>query len=101
MQAGAHQLLALVAPTPPSRALPDRCRRCPTAEPAGRREHRAMEDQRKDAPLLSTTFEARRGWLELLLQRLRRETPAPFRDSDFENVEWGRSAFDPQPGGAD
>ena len=24
------------------------------------------------------------------------QVPAPFRDSDFENMEWGRSAFEPQ-----
>ena len=64
-----------------------------------------MEDQHIDADLRPTT-ERRRG-LAGLLQRLRasQQPPAPFRDSDFENVErgveWGASPFDPRPGAAE
>ncbi len=60
-----------------------------------------MEDQHIDIdprPMI----ERKRG-LAGLLQRLRagQQPPAPFRDSDFDNVEWGRSAFDAQPGTAE
>lgn len=61
-----------------------------------------MEDQRIEHDIRQATTERKRG-LAGLLQRLRanQQPPAPFRDSDFENVEWGRSAFDPRPGTAE
>ena len=60
-----------------------------------------MEDQHIDVDTRPVT-ERKRG-LAGLLQRLRagQQPPAPFRDSDFENVEWGGSAFEPRPGTAD
>lgn len=61
-----------------------------------------MEDQRIEHDIREATTERKRG-LAGLLQRLRanQQPPAPFRDSDFENMEWGRSAFDPRPGTAE
>ena len=61
-----------------------------------------MEDQHIEQDLREATTERKRG-LAGLLQRLRagQQPPAPFRDSDFENMEWGRSAFDPRPGTAE
>ena len=61
-----------------------------------------MEDQRIEHDIRDATTQRKRG-LAGLLQRLRanQQPPAPFRDSDFDNVEWGRSAFDPRPGTAD
>jgi hypothetical protein len=63
---------------------------------------KSMEDQHIDQDLREMTAERKRG-LAGLLQRLRagQQPPAPFRDSDFENVEWGRSGFDPRPGTAE
>jgi hypothetical protein len=63
---------------------------------------KSMEDQRIEHDIREATTERKRG-LAGLLQRLRanQQPPAPFRDSDFENVEWGRSAFDPRPGTAE
>jgi len=60
-----------------------------------------MDDQHLD-PDPRQVVQRKRG-LAGLLQRLRasQEPPAPFRDSDFEHVEWGRSPFDPQPGTAE
>lgn len=62
---------------------------------------KSMEDQHIDAEPRPLT-ERRRG-LAGLLQRLRanQQPPAPFRDSDFENVEWGGSPFDARPGTAE
>ena len=61
-----------------------------------------MEDQHTASDPRESIAERKRG-LAGLLQRLRagQQPPAPFRDSDFENVEWGRSPFDPRPGAAE
>ena len=61
-----------------------------------------MEDQHIERDLRHATEQRKRG-LAGLLQRLRagQQPPAPFRDSDFENVEWGRGAFDARPGTAE
>ena len=61
-----------------------------------------MDDQHIEQDLREMTAERKRG-LAGLLQRLRagQQPPAPFRDSDFENVEWGRSGSDPRPGRAE
>lgn len=61
-----------------------------------------MEDQHIEHDRRDASTERKRG-LAGLLQRLRanQQPPAPFRDSDFENVEWGRSAFDARPGTAE
>ena len=64
-----------------------------------------MEDPHIDAGPRPST-QRRRG-LAGLLQRLRanQQPPAPFRDSDFENLElgaeWSRSPFDARPGTAE
>jgi hypothetical protein len=62
---------------------------------------KSMEDQHIEQELRHAT-ERKRG-LAGLLQRIRasQQPPAPFRDSDFEHVDWGRSPFDPQPGAAE
>ena len=60
-----------------------------------------MEDQHIDVDPRPIT-EKRRG-LAGLLQRLRanQQPPAPFRDSDFESVDWGAAPFDARPGTAE
>ena len=61
-----------------------------------------MEDQHIARDPRPAAEQRKRG-LAALLQRLRagQQPPAPFRESDFENVEWGRSAFDARPGTAE